>query len=99
MWFGEPHPFPGRGPPTRLSNVGTIQLKRRSGKMCTELLPPGGYPIAVKYIWYRIKNVCNINDGEIHLDKHCCGSIAVTLCQEWSQNSATLLMCVLADSW
>jgi len=22
--------------------------------MCTELLPPGGYPIAVKYIIYRI---------------------------------------------
>jgi len=28
--------------------------------MCTELLPPGGYPIAVKYIIYRISNSeCN----------------------------------------
>jgi len=28
MWFGEPHPFPEREPPTRLSNVGTIKLKK-----------------------------------------------------------------------
>ena len=26
--FGEPQPFPERVPPTRLSNVGTIKLKR-----------------------------------------------------------------------
>jgi hypothetical protein len=28
VWFGETHPFPERGPPTRLSNVGTTKLKR-----------------------------------------------------------------------
>jgi len=28
MWFGEPHPFPERVPPTRLSNFGIIKLKR-----------------------------------------------------------------------
>ena len=28
MCLGEPHPFPERGPPTRLSNVGIIKLKR-----------------------------------------------------------------------
>jgi hypothetical protein len=33
MWFGEPHPFPERGPPTRLSGVGTVRLKRKSGKI------------------------------------------------------------------
>jgi hypothetical protein len=32
MLFGEPHPFPERGPPTRLSNVGTVKLKRMIGK-------------------------------------------------------------------
>ena len=31
------------------------------------------------------KNACNMNDGEIHLDKYSCGSIAVTLCEEWAK--------------
>jgi hypothetical protein len=25
--------------------------------MCTELLPPGGYPIAVKYILYKCRGI------------------------------------------
>jgi len=32
--------------------------------MCTELLPPGGYPIAVKYIMYHIINVSANNGSE-----------------------------------
>jgi len=31
--------------------------------MCTEQLPPGGYPIAVKYISYHISNTL-IHSGE-----------------------------------
>jgi hypothetical protein len=33
MWTGEPRPFPERGPPTRVSNVGAIKLKKLSGKI------------------------------------------------------------------
>jgi len=29
MCFSEPHLFPKREPPTRLSNIGTTKLKRR----------------------------------------------------------------------
>jgi hypothetical protein len=28
VWLGEPHPFPERGPTTRLNNVEAIKLKK-----------------------------------------------------------------------
>ena len=38
MWFGEPHPFPEREPPTRLSNVRIIKLKRMI-RLITKQIP------------------------------------------------------------
>jgi hypothetical protein len=34
MWFGEPHPFPERGPPTRLSTSGQLNQKVKYTDNC-----------------------------------------------------------------
>jgi len=40
--------------------------------MCTELLPPGGYPIAVKYIisYYTIDSLLRRNKGHVNFWYH-----------------------------
>jgi len=37
--------------------------------MCTELLPPGGYPIAVKYIIRQFVTLVMVSSGTPYIDQ------------------------------